>query len=308
MILLFLLHALFALTFPLTKIAIQNSEPLFFTAIRMFTGGIIILSYQYFNNKRNFKNIISHSSSYFYYIFLLAVFNVFLANATECWALKYLNSANACFIYSITPFISALLSYFLFNEYISKKKLLGMIIGTIGFIFMLLTESNVNVECLLLISWPDLYMLIAAIATSYGWIAMRQLINKLKSDNQTQEFSDFMLVFANSTSMIIGGLISFSLSLLFEDKSNLFNFNQEFIISFLGMILVSNIIGYNLYAYLLKKYSATLMSFVGFIEPAFTAFYGYILLGETVTFNFWLACLIVILGLYIFYVDDLKEN
>lgn len=306
MLLLILLHALFALTFPLAKIAITNSQPLFFTAIRMIIGGILIIFYQYFSNIKLFRISVRKYLNYNYYIIMLAIFNVFLANAPEYWALKYLTSANACFIYSITPFISALLSYFLFAERITKKKLLGMIIGTAGFIFMLIKTDQVEVKNLTFISWPEINMIIASFATSYGWIIMRQLINKLKIDSQSQNFSDYMLIFLNAASMLTGGLISLGFSFILEDRSNLVNINQSFIFNLIGVILISNIICYNLYAYLLKKYSATLISFIGFIEPIFAAIYGYLLLQETISIRFVLASTIVIAGLYVFYSEDLS--
>ncbi len=314
MILLFIMHALFALTFPLTKLALANCQPLFFTAIRMIIGGVILVFYQYLKyNKSIFKDLVKNSLKYINYIIVLAIFNVFIVNATETWALKYISSANACFIYSITPFISAILSYFLLTERITKKKFLGMAIGTTGFIFMLYSENPSNFKNLSPVSWPELAMIVASFATSYGWIAMRQLIKKLKlnsSDQKctNQQYSDDIILFSNSSSMIIGGIISLLFSLILEDKTKLININKDFILSTMSIILVSNIICYNLYAYLLKRYSATLISFVGFIEPIFAAIYGYILLGEVITTQFVIACIIIIIGLYIFYSEDLKTK
>lgn len=308
MILLIILHMLFSLTFPLTKIALKNSTPLFFTSIRMVLGGFLIAAYYYFKDRSIFKSILRDSLNYIYYVIMLAIFNVFLSNAAESFALIYLTSAEACFIYSITPFITALLSYFLFSEYITKTKLFGMIIGTAGFLFMIVSKEQIKTENIFFISYSEILMIFASFATSYGWIIMRQLVDKLDLNYKSKTFSDSLLIFSNSASMILGGLISLFFSLILEDKSKLFNFNQEFILAVFSMVFVSNIVAYNLYAYLLKKYSATLLSFSGFIEPIFAAFYDYLIFNQTVSINFFISSLIIIIGLYIFYSNDLKKS
>jgi drug/metabolite transporter (DMT)-like permease len=70
----------------------------------------------------------------------------------------------------------------------------------------------------------------------------------------------------------------------------------------------SNVICYNLYGYLLKKYSATLVSFVGFTQLIFATAYGRIFLGEHVEPYFIVASGIILVGLYIFYSEELKQG
>ena len=74
------------------------------------------------------------------------------------------------------------------------------------------------------------------------------------------------------------------------------------------LILIANIIFYNFYAHLLKKYSATFMSFVGFTAPLFAAFFGWVFLGETISRSFFVSVFVVGLGLYIFYRAELDTN
>ncbi|CDK30733.1 DMT family transporter [Candidatus Babela massiliensis] len=296
MILVILLHALFALTFPLAKIAVSSSEPLFFTGVRMILGGSLLLAYQYYRDKKVFFDV----KKYWSYIVGLAFFNVFLTNATEYWSLKYLTSAKASFIYSICPFISAILSYFLFSEKITKKKLLGMAIGATGFLLILLNDTHLEEQSgsMWFLSWAELVMIVAAFATVYGWIIMRQLINKSPSS----------LLAANGYSMVLGSIFSFVASYFFDNQKALIVDSQNFLLSLFSIVFLSNIVCYNLYAYLLKKYTATFISFVGFIEPLFAAFYGYLLLGETISSQFFLASLIVLIGLYVFYSEELRQG
>jgi drug/metabolite transporter (DMT)-like permease len=71
------------------------------------------------------------------------------------------------------------------------------------------------------------------------------------------------------------------------------------------LIAISNLICYNLYGYLLKKYSVTFVSFAGFITPLFTALFGWWYLGEVVTWPFYVSAIIVFAGLCIFNQEEL---
>lgn len=296
MLLIIILHALFALSFPLARLAMQSAEPMFFTAFRMLIAGAILLFYQRLNN----VNFISDFKNNFISISLLSFFNVFLTNVCEFWSLKYLQSSKAAFIYALTPFLTALISYFFINEEITKKKLLGMLIGFLGFILMLSQHypTETKISGFFFLSWPELAMICAAFATTIGWIVMRYVMQK-----------EVSVVSANGLSMVFGGIMSLVASIFLEYWHPLPISNYHlFIESAFSLILVSNIICYNLYTYLLKFYTSTLMAFSGFIEPIFAAIFGWLILSETVTWQFVVSFSIVIIGLYIFYSDELGNK
>ncbi len=46
----------------------------------------------------------------------------------------------------------------------------------------------------------------------------------------------------------------------------------------------------------------------GFLSPLFTALYGWILLGEMVSWHFYVSCIVVFIGLYLFYQEELQET
>jgi len=263
----------------------------------MALSGIILLIYEYTRGNINFNSLKEN----FFKIFLLAVFNIFLTNVPEFWSLQFITSGKAVFIYSICPFISALFDYFLFHQKITLKQITGMIIGSIGFLIVLVKQTSCEEEIggLLFLSWPEIAMIIAALSTVYGWIVMRQLM-------QAKQMSS---ITANATSMLLGGIISFALSPFFECWSPLPICNMpNFFYTLFLISLISNVICYNLYGYLLKKYSATLVSFVGFTQLIFATAYGRIFLGESVEYYFIIASCIILIGLYIFYSEELKQG
>ena len=114
--------------------------------------------------------------------------------------------------------------------------------------------------------------------------------------------STYPPVLLNGISMLISSIMALFTSLYLENWSPIpiMDYKQCFFYMVIIAIL-SNFIGYNLYAFLLKKYTATFLSFCGFIQPFFAALMGWMLLGERVTYHFYFSAAIVLIGLYIYF-------
>jgi drug/metabolite transporter (DMT)-like permease len=111
----------------------------------------------------------------------------------------------------------------------------------------------------------------------------------------------------NGWSMLIGGTVALSHSYMTESWSPLpVSEWTPFLEGAITLLIISNFLAYNLYGYLLKKFTATFISFAGFTTPLFTAFFGYLLLGEKVTWPFAFSYLVVYLGLRLFYREEIK--
>ena len=55
MMLILILYMLFASTFTIGKAVLDYTSPIFFIGIRMVSAGVLLLSYQYFFNKKNWR-------------------------------------------------------------------------------------------------------------------------------------------------------------------------------------------------------------------------------------------------------------
>ncbi|MBN1549531.1 DMT family transporter [Candidatus Babeliales bacterium] len=296
MILAFILYVLFALIFIFGKISLGYGSPIFAVGVRMLIAGFILMGYLLWKNPKALrirkKDILP--------IVLVTIFNVYLTNVLEFWGLQYLVSAKASFLYNLSPFLTALLSYFVFYEKMTKRKIIGLVGGFIGFLPILMSESQGELASghIGFFSWPELALLGAATATTVGWIALRTMV--------THGFSP---IAANAWSMLITGFLCIPTSLVFE------TWNPFPVVAwkpFLGWTLIiamiSNLICYNLYGYLLKRYSATLMAFLGFFSPFIAAIVGWLVLGETVTWNFVTSAVIVFVSFYLFYKEELRQG
>lgn len=261
----------------------------------MMIAGIVMLAYQYFREPKRF--VFLKKDAFFF--LALGFFSIYLTNVLEFWGLKYLTSFKTCFIYSLSPFVSALLSYFLFADKMNWKKWIGLLIGFSGFIPILLatTQDEEMAGHIFVLSWAEVAVIIAAVSSVYGWILLKQLV-------ADRNYTPFM---ANGVSMAIGGGLALSHSFFVETWDP---FPISDVVPFLEcailLIIISNLICYNLYGFLLRKYTPTFMSFAGFTTPFFTALFGWLYLEEQVTLPFYISGIIVLLGLIIFYLEELK--
>lgn len=294
LIFVFLTFFIWSTSFTLGKTTLAYSPPLFLTGARMMIAGIILLLFLALFRKRDMRIKKEH----FLPLFLLSLTSVYLANAFEFWGLQYLTSAKACFIYSLSPFLSALFSYFQFREKLTPKKCLGLLIGFVGFFPYLLAQKGSEdlFGGISGFSWPELALVIATATSVYGWILLR----KLGKDKMSP-------LMANGSSMFVGGLFALIHSYFVEGwnpipVSDFGGFFQ----GVLCMILISNLICYNLYGWLLKKFTATFLSFSGLMTPLFAAFFGWYVLHETVSWVFFLSMGIIAFGLWLVYSEELR--
>lgn len=293
--LVFLNYFLWSSAFALGKSALSYCPPLFLIAVRMIIAGLLILGFVFVFKREQFKIKKGQLST----LFLLALMAVYLSNAFEMWGLQFLTAAKACFIYSLTPFISALFSYFQFKEQITLRKMVGLFIGFVGFIpiFMHHTGSEQMLGGFFIFSWAEIALIIGTITAVYGWILLRKL-------GKEEKMSPLM---ANGCSMLMGGAMALAHSGLVETWSPTPVTNwTAFLQGVAAIILISNLICYNFYGWLLKRFTATFLSFAGLISPLFAAFYGWLLHGETVPPIFFFSLAILLSGLWLIYYEELR--
>lgn len=293
------MYALWSSVFSLGKMALQYCPPLFLTGARMVIAGILLLIFLAIFKRSSFKlkpvQILS--------IALLAFFSIYLTNALEFWGLQYLSAAKTCFIYSLSPFFAALFSYLHFNEKMNGRKWLGLGIGFLGFIPVLLTQTGSEdlFNAFSFFSWPTLAIMGAALCSVYGWVVLRLVV-------KDHAISPLM---ANGASMLFGGLLAFGHSYLVENWNPIPVAAQNFAPFIQGTLLMTvlyNLICYNLYGMLLKRFTATFLSFMGLLSPVFASLNGLIFLGEPISWTIICSTGVVSLGLWIVYRAELKQG
>jgi len=293
MILILILNIFCASTFIIGKALVGAAAPLFIIGTRMILAGSILLFYYLIKS----KNQIKIAKSDYKILFLLSLIYIYIPFIFEFWALKYVSAAKTSLIYNLSPFVTAILAYLIYKEKLSHKKILGLFIGFLGFIPIIVSHAPQELiyDKSYLITLPELCVIIAVISSAYSWIVIQN--------------SKLPLFLLNGASMLIGGTLSLITSLLFENWSPVPVSNmKEFIVLIFLIIIIGNFIYYNLYALLLKRYTATFLSFAGFTIPLFTAIMQFLFFNVPIGIDFVITLIIVSSGLYIFYQEELAHG
>ncbi len=280
------LYALLAATFTLAWSVIHYAQPFFFLGMRMVVAGLLIGGYQWW--KQESLSIRKRDI----WLFLGAIFfHIYLAYITEFWALQYVSGAKTALIYNLSPFVTAILAYFAFGDKLTVKKSLGLAIGFAGFIPLL--KANGTFDLIGFISMPELMLLISVVAACIGWIIMKALLDR-----------GYSPLTVNGIAMFWGGILCFITSFFTESWNPAVSDWWPVIWQGGLLILLANVIYYNFYGLLMRRYSVTFLSFVGFLTPLFTALFDWLFFGLTISPAFYITTACVAVGLWLFYTDE----
>ena len=299
MFLVILLYALFASLFGLAKATLEYSEPFFLIGSRMLFAGCLMFLFQLIRNPSSLKV----GKDKIFVLVLLGLFGIYLTNIAEIWGLSHMISAKACLIYSLSPFLSALFSYFFFKESLSRRQLFALCIGFLGLAPCFMGDFS-NSQKAFRISTAELVLLVAVVSSVCGWIFLKKLVWEGKENERLSPIT------ANAYSMILGGSLALLHSYTAGESWNPVPVSDYsmFIRNTIFLCIISNLICYNLYGYLLRRYSATLMSFAGLVTPLFASLFGWFFLDEYVSWDFFLSLALFSLGLFLFHQEELKKE
>lgn len=299
MLVIFLFYAIFSSTWTVGKALLSYSQPAFFIGTRMALSGILILAYLFFFRRHEFT---LWPSKHRWAFAQVAIIQIFFGYVLEYWAMQYVASSKVALLFAMTPFFSALFSYRLLNETLTRKKLFGLFVGFMGMLLLILSNrvhEGPTIGSLDFVSWTELALLVSIVCYAYGWVVKRTMVTRYA-------LSPFTI---NGVTMLYGGILAL-LSSPFVDVWNpgpVTNVHA-FIPLMILIIIIGNLFGLNMYAWLLKHYSATMVAFVGFTDPLYVAFYSWLFLGEQITSIFFVAFAIIACGLYIFYQEELRQG
>lgn len=294
-----LMYAIWASTFPINKLALQNAPPVFLAGMQMFLGGIIILGFLFIKNRKSLKI----GKKQIIPLAVLSIFSIYLASILENWSMQYLSSAKVCFIYELSPFLVMICSCIHFSEKITKKKIIGIIIGMMGFIPIFTIQSDITnpFSNFGFFSLADLGMLGAIFFYVYGWIFLQVIIKK-------QSLSP---LYANGYSMLFGGVMALVHSFFIDSWQPLPMASDKYFTVFMQVAciaIISNIICYNWCGFMLRRFSATFLSFCELFTCIFVSVPSWFLLHEKPSLIIFVSTGVVFFGLFITYQGEIRQK
>ena len=292
------LHAIFPLIFSIGKVGMRYAPFCFFIALRALSCGLVSLLIYFLTCSD--RKLIAKKDRFLF--FQAGLFGIYLTFIPEFWALQYLSVGKVAFIFVLAPFFTALFSRLHGLEKFTYKKLLGLCIGLIGFIPVLLSKGagEQGLNSLFAFELPEVALIFAVGCYAYSWIAIKRLSNQ-------ESYSPW---FVSACSMLQGGVAALVTSFFYDGWYTGVSPVTQWgpLLGSILLLMSVAITCFVLYIYLLKEYSPTLISFFGFTRSFFGAFYGWLFLSEVVSWTFYPSILVVSLGLYLFYQEDLSLN
>lgn len=288
MITIILCYALLASTFTIAKAALVYAAPFFLIGVRMSCAGFILLLYR----GLAFRDGLFIDHKDYFVFFRVAFFHVYLAFILEFWALQYISSAKTSLLYALTPFIAAVLSYILLGEQLSRAKTIGLIFGFFSMTPLLIHQGFDRSMVLLTI--PEIVLLIAITSAAYAWFDIQKLMRK-----------GYSLLMINGFAMAVGGVCALITSYICEGWHPLPVVAWVPFIKTVGLLIfISNILFYNLFGSLLRRYTITFLTFIGFLTPIFASLFGWLFLHERITWHYGVSLFLLVGALAIFNSDS----
>jgi drug/metabolite transporter (DMT)-like permease len=204
-------------------------------------------------------------------------------------------------LYATAPFITAIIQYLHGKEVLTFQKIIGLAVGALGLAPILMQSSGhqqteAQPE---LAGYGNLVILVSMVLFCYGWVFFKKLLMSCR----------YSIQMLNGIAMMIGGLVSVAAVGLVHGPIAMWYlpYSPDFTL-LMTAFLLSSLLTYSLYAYLLQVFSPTFISFAGFLEPAFGMLYGLFLIGYEISWLHIASFLVLFLGLYIFYLEELKKR
>ena len=218
----------------------------------------------------------------FYHLLIIGMI-FFVQLSLFYFGINKTNASRATLFVNLQPFFLLVLAhYFIYGDQVSKKKLLGILVGFLGVVFVFLEKKGATSD----FQTGDLIVLSAAFIWACNGVYTKRII---------AGFEPFHIVLYP---MMIATPLFFLEGFLW-DGIMISEINPRVLLSLLYQVVVSGSFGFVAWITMLKKYGAvSLHSFI-FIMPIAGVLLGGLILGEPITPKILLALLLIVSGIFI---------
>lgn len=267
-------------TAAVTKLGVIEIPPISFAFIRFLFSSILILPFFIKKKTAIKKNILSLSL-----ISLLATGNVILFT----YGVKLSTAMTAQVIHTAIPLTTAIILFFLFGGKLSKRKILGLLIGLAGVLLVLLLP---------VIGKGGEFSgdLIGNIMLSIGLVFFSSYLVFSKSALKTYSPMTLTSMFVFVSAIV---LFPFFVIEMMTNSSWLGNVTVVGFSSLVYNIVLTTIAQYLLLQYANKKRGPVATSMVIYLAPLFGFLAAFILLGERLTSGILIGAILALFGVFL---------
>lgn len=287
-VLAFLCAAGWSLAYPLIKLGYSNlnvasddlGSKIRFAGIRFLMAGIIVIIFALLQKK---KMQIKEEKSWLW-LLLFAIVNISLHYCFSYVGLGYLPSSRSTILDSMNGFFAIILSCLIFaDDKFTKIKALGCVLGFSG---ILLINIQVGQAMFSGISFRgDGMILLNALCGAFGGILTRVVSKKMD------------MTLATGLSMAIGGMILCIIT-LFVHPNVAWNITAKSILIIISLVLISAVC-FGIYNQLIACNPISKIAIFNAFIPILGVIFSAIILGEPMKLKYFVAGMLVALGVYV---------
>ena len=271
-----LLSLIWASAFFNIKIATYSYGPITIAFLRIFFGMIPVLLLCFYK-----KIKIEVFSKDWKWFAAIGVINLVIPFFLIAYGVQKVQSNLAAILMSTTPISATILAHmFIDKEKINLVKILGIILGFLGIVYLFSENLLINDENL----FSALMILVGSTFYVIGGILTLKISHK-KNENVTASI------------LIWGTIFVCPISLIIEQPWNL-NPSFESTLSLIYLGVFPTGIAWLLRFMILKRNGLVFQSQVAYLIPIFGVILGYLFLNELVTSKILISLFVVILGIY----------
>lgn len=271
-------------TSPFVKLSLKTIPPFTFTFLRFFISFLMILPIFLYRVKPKFKR----NDIKLIYLSLLQTGNIILF----AFGIKLTMASVGQIIYSFTPILVSLMSFYSLKEKISFKKVLGIVIGFIGVNVIIAipffqNKNIVNNGSTVFLG--NLLIFLGCIGYSYYTVLSKKF---LKSYSPLWLTISFVL----TTSLVSLIFVPFEITSL----NNLISFfDMSIMWPVIYVIVIGTVMAYLLQQYAIDRGTPLIASLMQYLFPASTLIWSFFVLGETLNVYLIIGLILILSGAWI---------
>jgi drug/metabolite transporter (DMT)-like permease len=261
--------------FPVIKIGIVDSPPLFFAGIRTLLGGLCLLVVALIWGGR-----VQWRSAWPIYL-ISSILSVQIFFGLQTMAIQYISSGLTAVLVYLQPVLVGILAWKWLGEPLSARKILGLILGFIGVAIISMDgiAGSFSIVGILL-----------GVASAFSWAFGAIYFKRIQ-----EAVSLYWLV---CIQFILGGIALIAAGLVWESWRDII-WSPRFWFSSVYSALIGIAFAYLIYLKLLKAGEASRISAYLFVVPLISVVLGITFLDETITIPFLIGGSLIVSGIYL---------
>lgn len=266
-------------------------SPIELSFYRWFFVLVVLLPYYFIN----FNRINFYIKKYFFRLTFFGLISVTLFNTLVYIGLQTTTATNALLINSSTPIIIIMLSSLILKKHLNKIEILGVVISTLGVLYVIL-KGNFEEILNLTITSGDLWILLAA----FVWALYSVLLKYKPQEISAFDFLFLIVLFGTFFLIVLFYISGYNFSSIIYENDKLFY-------CLIYIVIFPSILSFYFWNKGIQAIGANKAGQYGNLMPIFGSIVAYIYLDEKLYTYHFIGLFLVLIGIYLTQVYKKKK-